>query len=81
MKILFVGGLVYGAYKLGQKKGQQQSQNLQMIEIDDEIEIDKSEEDYIRELIDSLRKKPSKTRKDRDIIELLEVKLKQLLNQ
>jgi len=41
---------------------------------------EQSEADYIREIMDCLKSKPNKNRKDKDNLELLEIKLKQLLN-
>lgn len=88
LRIAFFGAVAYGAYKLGESQGRKMTQgqipnppspnnNIQ----DAEVVSEKTEEDYIREIIQSLRNKPSKTRKDRDTIELLEIKLKQLLNK
>jgi hypothetical protein len=85
VKIVAVGALVYGAYKLGEKKGQKSSlpytpADEPMGDIQDaEVVQEKSESDFIQELIDSLRKKPNKTAKDKNTLELLEIKLRQLL--
>jgi hypothetical protein len=83
VKIAAVGALVYGAYKLGEKQSQKKS-NIPVKEpLDEEFEVveveeDKSEEQVILELIENLKKKPNKTAKDKNTIELLEIKLKQL---
>lgn len=79
LRYAFFGALIYGAYKLGEKNAK-----------DDEPEVkptsktvepqEQSEEDYIREIIECLQSKPNKNRKDKDNIELLNIKLKQLLN-
>jgi hypothetical protein len=37
-----------------------------------------SEEEYIMDEIEALKRKPNKTRKDRDNLSLLEIKLQQL---
>lgn len=98
LKVAAVGALVYGAYKLGERKGEKKyphpksKSNLEYedveeedyvddVELDDEIESEepKSEIDYIQELIDSLKSKPNKNKNDRNTIELLEIKLQQLL--
>ena len=62
-----VAGAIYGAYKLGQMS----KENLP-----DEEPV--SEIDEIQGEINRLQSKPNKTVKDRDIIELLKIKLKQL---
>lgn len=107
LKLLLIGVLGYGLYKLGERNGarkggqrdfprnnrnqrqlhrpnrnQRQLQRPnrgknKVVQVQDEV----NEVDYIKNTIQSIRKKPNKTRKDRDIIELLEIKLKQLLNQ
>jgi hypothetical protein len=79
LRYAFFGALIYGAYKLGEKNAK-----------DDEPEVkpasktvepqEQTEADYIREIIECLQTKPNKNRKDKDNIELLEIKLKQLLN-
>lgn len=88
LRAAFFGAIVYGAYKFGERQGQKRTQGLiptppspQPKYEEAEVVVEKSEHDYIREIIQSLRNKPSKTRKDRDTIELLEIKLKQLLNK
>lgn len=62
-----VVGAIYGAYKLGQ-----------MSKEDLEEPEEKSELDEVQNAIDQLQSKPNKSTKDRDIIELLKIKLKQL---
>lgn len=83
VKIAAVGALVYGAYKLGEKKAIKSNsvsipepieEELEVIEVDDE----KTEEDELIEIIENLKKKPNKTAKDKNTIELLEIKLKQI---
>jgi hypothetical protein len=66
--------VVYGAYKLGEKNGKSMNQN------DGYIPDSKrySEEEYIMDEIEALKRKPNKTRKDRDNLSLLEIKLQQL---
>lgn len=62
-----VAGAIYGAYKLGQMSK----------ESDDTIESS-SELNEVENAIDHLQSKPNKTTKDKDIIDLLKIKLKQL---
>jgi hypothetical protein len=66
--------VVYGAYKLGEKNGKSMNQN------DGYIPDSKrySEEEYIMDEIEALKRKPNKTRKDKDNLSLLEIKLQQL---
>ena len=79
LKAAGVGAILYGAYKLGEKNAlRSMEQEVTPIKIEDKP---KTEVDIIVEMIDELRRKAGKTRKDRDNIELLEVKLKQLKNQ
>jgi|Laugresu1bdmlbdd_1035124.scaffolds.fasta_scaffold00457_16 hypothetical protein len=70
IKLGLVAAAIYGAYKLGQ--------------MSKETENEKSDPKYLSELdeveiaIGGLEKKPYKTQKDRDILDLLKIKLKQL---
>ena len=87
VKVAAVGALVYGAYKLGEKQAQKKSNlpkdELQPEEIEEveivEVDGEKSEKETIEELIKNLKSKPNKTAKDKNTIELLEIKLKQLI--
>ncbi len=74
LRYAFLGSVVYGAYKLGEKNGKSMNQN------DGYIPDSKrySEEEYIIDEIEALKRKPNKTRKDRDNLSLLEIKLQQL---
>ena len=83
VKIAAVGALVYGAYKLGEKKSQKVNSILNPEPVNEELEIievdgEKTEEDELVEIIENLKKKPNKTAKDKNTIELLEIKLKQI---
>ena len=67
-------GVVYVAYKVGESMGKDKNKNLLKgvkSEIDSEIEL-------ITSLIKELRDKPNKTKKDKDNLDLLGIKLKQL---
>lgn len=91
LKVAAVGALVYGAYKLGEKSAQKKYIDIEPIEdekdfsdtfnetIDDAKTTLNDEIKYIRDLIDNLQKKPNKTKNDRNTIELLRIKLEQLL--
>lgn len=107
LKLILVGVLGYGLYKLGERNGarksgqrdfprpnrnqrqlQRPNRNHKQLQRPDRgrkkvanVPEEVNEVDYIKNTIQSIRKKPNKTRKDRDIIELLEIKLNQLINQ
>lgn len=78
-----LGGLLYVAYNYGVKEGEKKNKNVvKDTEIEDaEVVTNKSEEDCVLEIIESIKKKPNKNQKDRDTLELLEIKLKQLKKQ
>ena len=87
IKVAAVGALVYGAYKLGEKnagkksvtpKNETQPEEVEEVEIVEYSE-EKGEKETIEELIRNLKSKPNKTAKDKNTIELLEIKLKQIL--
>jgi hypothetical protein len=69
-----LGTVVYGAYKLGEKNGKNENVNGGFAPHPKFY----SEEDQILQEIELLRKKPNKTRRDRDNLSLLEIKLEQL---
>ena len=104
LKVAAVGALVYGAYKLGEKRGEKKypypktKRNLDYEEYEeveeeeedefvDDVELEdeeiseetKNEIDYVQEIIDNLKSKRNKTKGDKNTIELLEIKLQQLL--
>lgn len=79
LKAAGVGAILYGVYKLGEKNAlSSMGQEETPINVG---EKPKSEIDIINDMIQELKRKVSKTRKDKDNIELLEIKLKQLKNQ
>lgn len=79
LKAAGVGAILYGAYKLGEKNAlSSMEQEEQPIKVE---EKPKTEIDVIYDMIQELKRKVGKTRKDKDNIELLEIKLKQLKNQ
>jgi hypothetical protein len=91
LKIAAVGALIYGAYKLGEKSGEKKYIDIEPIDeekdfvdvVEESLDKGKSmfeeEIQYIKDLISNLQKKPNKSRGDRDTIELLKIKLEQLL--
>jgi len=85
LKIAAAVAVVYGAYKLGESKskkihsGQTDYSNVNEDEYLKTNEL--SEIQFVENLIDELKNKENKTKKDKDNIELLEIKLKQLKSQ
>jgi hypothetical protein len=77
LKIAGAGALLYGAYKLGEHHANQKMLNT----LPPEPVKEKTEEDEVIELINEMKSKPNKTKADRDNIELLEIKLKQIRKQ
>jgi len=79
LKAAGVGAILYGVYKLGEKNA------LSKLEDEGKIEKDlnkpKTEIDVVYDMIQGLKKKVGKTRRDRDNLELLEIKHKQLKNR
>jgi hypothetical protein len=81
VKLGLFAAVVYGAYKAGQSSGKQTNVNPQP-KAEPIVEFDSnSEEDYILDLIREIKNKPNKTQKDRYNIELLQVKLNQILGK
>ena len=79
LKYAVLGAIVYGAYKFGEN---QAKDNEPKTEPQPKPETqEKSEIDYIRDIIDILQNKPNKTKKDKDTLELLGIKLQQLLKE
>ena len=77
LKVLGAAALLYGAYKLGKGMNSIPVNDVVVEHEDTECE----EEKYITELINELKGKSNKTKKDKYNIELLEVKLKQIRNK
>lgn len=80
VKLGALAAVVYGAYKLGEyneKKRQSVQPESRPNEPFVEVQT-QSEESKVMTILNELRKKPTKTQKDKNNIELLEVKLKQL---
>ena len=88
IKLAALTAIVYGAYNYGKSVGEKsippEKKENPFPELTgypfQEIDPKDTEEKYILELIDELKNKSDKTKKDRYNIELLEVKLKQLRN-
>jgi hypothetical protein len=77
LKIAGVGAILYGVYKLGEHHANQKIQNV----LPPEPPKEKTEEEELIELINEMNRKPNKTKSDRNNIDLLEVKLKQIRNK
>jgi hypothetical protein len=72
IKVALVGGLAYGAYKVGEQTGHEKGRRSV---VSDE---DKEEIDHLKDLIDELYQKKNKTKKDLYNLDLLESKLEEL---
>lgn len=66
-----VGAILYGVYKLGEMNATTSVEN-------EGISETKTEGDFIRETIQNLKSKVGKTVNEKNTLELLEIKLKQL---
>ena len=83
VKLGALAAVVYGAYKLGEYQAKK-SVNVKPEPRPNEpfVEVEtQSEETNVMNILNELRKKPSKTQKDKNNIELLAVKLKQIRNK
>lgn len=67
-------GALYVAYKLGESACKDKDKNL-LQSAKDEVD---SEIQFITDLINEYKNKPNKTKKDRDNMDLLNIKLEQL---
>ena len=77
VKALLAAGVVYVAYKVGESMGKDKDKDLlesAKSEIDSEVE-------YITGLIKEYQDKPNKTKKDKDNLDLLKIKLDTLLRE
>jgi len=70
-------GVVYVAYKVGESMGKDKDKNLLQ---GDKSELD-SEIEFIAGLIKDYQEKKNKTKKDKDKLDLLNIKLAQLQKQ
>ena len=73
VKLILLGLLLYFVFKAGKNRKDE-------VDSVDGTSKMSSEEKYIRELLDELTNKKNKTSRDKDNIDLLLVKLKQILN-
>jgi len=74
IKVAIVGGVAYGAYKFGEHEGEDKGRRSVM------SDDDKEEKDHLKDLIDELKQKKNKTKKDEYNLMLLESKLVELEN-
>jgi hypothetical protein len=72
LKVAIVGGVAYGAYKFGEHEGEDKGRRSVM------SDSDKEEKDHLKDLIEELKQKKNKTRKDDYNLELLKSKLEEL---
>ena len=71
-KVALVGGIAYGAYRVGEKTGEDKGRRSVM------NDGDKGEIEHLKDLIDELKQKKNKTSKDDYNLELLRSKLEEL---
>jgi len=77
LKVALGIGVIYAAYKVGESMEKDKDKNLVdsvKSELDSEIE-------FVVGLIKDYKDKPNKTKKDRDNLDLLNIKLEQLKKQ
>ena len=74
LKVAIVGGVAYGAYKFGEHEGEDKGRRSVM------SDADKEEKDHLKDLIEELKQKKGKTKKDEYNLMLLESKLLELEN-
>jgi hypothetical protein len=74
LKVAIVGGIAYGAYKFGEHEGEDKGRRSVM------SDDDKEEKDHLKDLIEELKQKKDKTKKDEYNLMLLESKLLELEN-
>lgn len=72
LKVAIVGGVAYGAYKFGEHEGKDKGRRSMM------SDEDKEEIDHLKDLIEELKQKKGKTKKDKYNLMLLESKLIEL---
>lgn len=72
LKVAIVGGIAYGAYKFGEHEGEDKGRRSVM------SDADKEEKDHLKDLIEELKQKKDKTKKDEYNLMLLESKLMEL---
>ena len=74
LKVAIVGGIAYGAYKFGEHEGEDKGRRSVM------SDADKEEKDHLKDLIEELKQKKNKTKKEEYNLMLLESKLLELEN-
>lgn len=73
-QLLLLGLVGYLGYRLGRNLEKNKSKNPEFVDTSDE-------QNFISRMIDELKSKPNKTQKDRDNIDLLRIKLDQIINK
>jgi len=73
-QLVILGLVGYLGYRLGRNLEKNKSKNAEVIDTSDE-------QNFISRMIDELKGKPNKTQKDRDNIDLLKIKLDQIINK
>ncbi len=73
-QLLLLGLVGYLGYRLGRNLEKNKPKNPEVVDTSDE-------QNFISRMIDELKSKPNKTQKDRDNIDLLRIKLDQIINK
>lgn len=89
LKLIAIGAVVYGAYKLGERQGQKtlidRNDKDFLDSIDESLQegtqLVNSEIEYVKNLIETIKRKPNKNSRDRNTLDLLKIKLEQLIQQ
>lgn len=89
LKLIAIGAVVYGAYKLGERQGQKtlidRNDKNFLDSIDESFQegtqLVNSEIEYVKNLIETIKRKPNKNSRDRNTLDLLKIKLEQLIQQ
>ena len=90
-KVAAAAAVIYGAYKLGERRAENRhnpndsdNKDKDLLDhVDEGLQkgMDKMREDikYVQELITNLQNKPNKTKSDKNTLDLLNIKMEQML--
>ena len=84
IKVAALGAVLYGAYKLGERHGQNKEVQTNLVGDDGEVKFSSPLEkdiEHVKGLIKNLQFKPKKTNKEKDTLDLLYIKLEQLMKK
>lgn len=90
-KVAAAAAVIYGAYKLGERRAEKRynpsdtdNEDKDLLDhVDEGLQkgMDKMSEDikYVQDLITNLQNKPNKTKSDKNTLDLLKIKMEQML--